>query len=70
MKTVTTAVILENGIDPKHEIEILCVNCGFDLDESELEADTCSDCGQTLNLQKNLKIYATSVPVAEGHTMV
>ena len=45
MKTVTTAVTLENGIDPKHEIEILCANCGFDLDESELEADTCSDCG-------------------------
>jgi len=70
MKTVTTAVALENGIDPKHEIEILCANCGFDLDESELEVYTCSDCGQTLNLQKNLKIYATSVPVAEGHTMV
>jgi hypothetical protein len=70
MKTITTAVSLDSGIDPKHEIEILCANCGFDLDEFELEADTCSDCGQTLNLQKNLKIYATSVPVAEGYTLV
>jgi len=70
MKTITTAVSLDSGIDPKHEIEILCANCGFDLDESELEADTCSDCGQILNIRKNLKIYATSVPVAEGHTMV
>ena len=70
MKTITTAVSLDSGIDPKHEIEILCANCGFDLDESELKADTCSDCGQILSIRKNLKIYATSVPMAEGHTIV
>jgi len=70
MRTLTEATNLDIGIDPKHEVEILCANCGFDLDESELEADTCSDCGQPLNLQKNMKIYATSVPAAEGHTMV
>jgi len=70
MKTTAQAVNLDSGIDPKHEIEILCANCGFDLDESELSADTCSDCGEALNLRKNLKIYATSVPAAQGHTMV
>ena len=69
MKTVTEAAQLGSAIDPRHEIEILCANCGFDLDESELSADTCSDCGQALNLRKNLKIYATSVPAAQGHTM-
>lgn len=70
MRTVTEAVSLDVGVDPRHEVEILCANCGFDLDESELEADTCSDCGQALSLRTNMKIYATSVPAAEGHTMV
>ena len=70
MKTIAQATNLDIGIDPKHEVEILCANCGFDLDESELNLDTCSYCGQPLNLQKNMKIYATSVPAAEGHTMV
>jgi predicted amidophosphoribosyltransferase len=66
MRTVNEAKNLDSGIDPRHEVEILCANCGFDLDESELEADTCSDCGQPLNLRQNTKIYATSVPPATG----
>jgi len=53
-------------IDPKHEIEIVCANCGYDLDEAELEADTCSDCGEALNLKQHTRIYATSVPAATG----
>jgi rRNA maturation endonuclease Nob1 len=66
MKKINEAQSLGTAIDPKHEIEIVCMNCGFDLDESELENDTCSDCGQTLNLKQSTKIYATSVPAAEG----
>lgn len=69
MRTTTEAVQLGSGIEPKHDIEVLCVNCGFDLDESELNADTCSDCGETLNLRQNMKIYATSVPEASGATL-
>jgi hypothetical protein len=55
MKTVNEAVDLGETIDPKHEIEIVCGNCGYDLDESELE-----------NLKQSTKIYATSVPPAAG----
>jgi len=66
MRTVNEAVSLGDSIDPKHEIEIVCANCGYDLDESELAADTCSDCGQALNLKQSTKIYATSVPSATG----
>jgi len=69
MRTITQAVQVGSAIDPKHEIEILCANCGFDLDESELAADTCSDCGEALNLRQNMKIYATSVPEASGATL-
>ena len=66
MKTVKEAKTIDGVIDPKHEIEILCANCGYDLDESELTADTCSNCGATLNFRQNTKIYATSVPAATG----
>jgi predicted RNA-binding Zn-ribbon protein involved in translation (DUF1610 family) len=70
MKTVNEAVKLENAIDPKHEVEVVCANCGYDLDASEISADTCSDCGEALNLRQNTKIYATSVPAAGGSTLV
>jgi DNA-directed RNA polymerase subunit RPC12/RpoP len=66
MRTVNEAQRVDGVIDPKHEIEIVCAKCGFDLDESELEADTCSDCGQALSLKQSTKIYATSVPAATG----
>jgi Zn finger protein HypA/HybF involved in hydrogenase expression len=70
MKIVNEAKDLGTAIDPKHEIEMVCANCGHDVDESELNADTCSDCGQVLNLRQNTKIYATSVPPAGGSTLV
>lgn len=63
---------VKNGgiIDPKHEVEVVCANCGYDLDENELSADTCADCGETLNLRQNTKIYATTIPAAGGSTLV
>ena len=70
MKTVNQAVKIGDSIDPKHEIEILCANCGFDLDEAELAADTCSDCSEALNLRQNTTIYATTIPAASGSTLV
>jgi len=70
MKKVNEAVKIGDTIDPKHEVEVLCSNCGYDLDEMELKADTCSDCGEALNLRQNTKIYATSVPAAGGSTLV
>lgn len=70
MKKVNEAVKIGDTIDPKHEVEVLCSNCGYDLDETELQADTCSDCGEALNLRQNTKIYATSVPAAGGSTLV
>jgi|TARA_X000001036_G_scaffold426075_1_gene453044 DNA-directed RNA polymerase subunit RPC12/RpoP len=66
MKTVSEAKTIDGVVDPKHEIEIVCAHCGYDLDESELEADTCSDCGATLSLRQSTTIYATSVPSATG----
>jgi predicted RNA-binding Zn-ribbon protein involved in translation (DUF1610 family) len=70
MKIVKEAVENADAIDPKHEVEVVCGNCGYDLDESELSADTCADCGEPLNLRQNTTIYATTVPAAGGSTLV
>jgi rRNA maturation endonuclease Nob1 len=70
MKTTIEASTLENGlIEPKHEVEVVCAACGYDLDESELEADTCADCGAPLNLKQNIAIHTTTVPAAGGGVM-
>ena len=52
MKILNEAKNLGDAIDPKHEIEVICANCGHDVDEAELSADTCSDCGEALNLDR------------------
>lgn len=70
MIKVNAAKTVGNAIDPKHEIEVVCGNCGYDLDESELSADTCADCGEALNLRQNTRIYATTIPAAGGSTLV
>lgn len=66
MRTVNEAQQVEDTIVVKHEIEVFCANCGYDLDEAEISADTCSDCGEVLNLKQNVKLYATSIPAAQG----
>ena len=70
MIKINEAQNLGDAIDPKHEIEVLCGNCGYDVNEAELTADTCSDCGEALSLRQNTRIYATSVPPAGGSTLV
>jgi DNA-directed RNA polymerase subunit RPC12/RpoP len=45
-----------------HSVEIVCAACGYDLDESELAADKCSDCGADLGLKKSVTVQATSIP--------
>jgi rRNA maturation endonuclease Nob1 len=70
MKTTVEARNLEGGlIEPHHEVEVVCAACGYDLDEVELSADTCSDCGASLNLKQHISIHATSVPAAGGGVM-
>ena len=64
MKKDFAAEKLGSGaIEPAHTVEIVCAACGFDLDESELENDKCSDCGAGLNLKRSVSIQVTSIPV-------
>ena len=70
MKTTVEARTLEGGlIEPHHEVEVVCAACGYDLNEAELAADTCADCGAPLNLKQHISIQATSVPAAGGGVM-
>lgn len=70
MKQIIEAEILMSGlIQPKHEVEVVCKACGYDLTPAEIEADTCADCGADLELQQNTAIHATSVPAAGGGVM-
>lgn len=70
MKKTIEASTLENGlIQPRHEVEVVCAACGYDLTEAELDADTCADCGAPLNLRQHISIHATSVPAAGGGVM-
>jgi|TARA_R110000744_G_scaffold378583_1_gene494929 predicted RNA-binding Zn-ribbon protein involved in translation (DUF1610 family) len=66
MKKIVAAVKIRGTIDPKHEIEIVCASCNFDIDENELSAEACSDCGQALILKQNILICATTIPAAIG----
>jgi len=70
MKLFKLPTTLSNGvIEPAHEIEIVCASCGYDLDEAELEADTCSDCNAPLDLKKSMSIQVTTIPAASGSAM-
>ena len=66
MKAIYEAQLVDGQVQPRHEVEIVCAACGYDLDEAELEADTCADCGAPLNLKQHISIHATSVPAAGG----
>ena len=60
---------LESGsIEPAHEIEVVCANCNFDVDEAEISAGTCSDCGEPLNLRQSVAIKVTTVPMSGATT--
>jgi len=64
MKTKHEAAVnAEGAVEPSHEIEVVCAHCGYDLDAAELEADTCSDCGNSLQLKRSVAITVTTLPL-------
>ena len=70
MKQTHPPQTLEDGtVVPAHEVEAVCAACGYDLDAAELDADTCSDCGQPLNLKQSVAIQVTTLPPMLGSTM-
>ena len=65
MKLENEAVVADGEtVDPSHIVEILCPNCGRDVDSQELETQTCNDCGYDLSTPKqSVSIFATSQPL-------
>ena len=59
----------DGSIEPAHTVEQVCASCGYDLDEAELAADTCSDCGAPLNLKQSVAIQVTTLPPIFGSTL-
>lgn len=56
--------LTEGLTDVATKVEILCPHCGRDVDEAELAAQKCNDCGQDLaEPQQNVELHVTSVPV-------
>jgi predicted RNA-binding Zn-ribbon protein involved in translation (DUF1610 family) len=66
-KDIAAQQLADGSIVSSHSLEIVCSACGYDLDEAELSADKCSDCGQDLGLRQSVTIQATSI-VTHGET--
>jgi hypothetical protein len=41
--------MLDGEFKPRHTIEVYCPNCHRDVDEAELAAKVCNDCGTDLS---------------------
>ena len=68
-KEVEAKNLDETTVEPKHVIEIDCEVCGRDLDEDEIEADTCP-CGKTTQfLRQSVAIEVTTLPTVFGETL-
>jgi len=61
-KDVESEQLADGTVVSSHSIDIVCAACGYDLDESELTADKCSDCGADLGLKESVTVQATSIP--------
>jgi uncharacterized CHY-type Zn-finger protein len=68
MKTVIEAREAELGIEPRHEIEVLCAHCEDLVSQEEQSTGTCTNCNQPWSAKQNLSIWITSIPAAGGKT--
>ena len=70
MKFVVEArEVAADVVEPKHEIEIVCVHCQDPVSEAEEATGTCTNCGEEWRPKQSVKIWATSVPWASGGVM-
>jgi len=57
------AKILGEVTEVATKVEIYCPNCGRDVDEGELAAKKCNDCGTDLSTpEQHVAVAVTSVP--------
>lgn len=65
MREVTEAYKTGNVTVPKTEVIKVCGNCEHDIDEAEITAGSCSNCGQSLGVRQSVSVWATSVPTKD-----
>lgn len=69
MKRIIEPKHIENNrVQSGYSEELVCFHCGYDLDEAELKANTCSDCGKPLEVKQSVSVGVTSVPSGSGST--
>jgi predicted RNA-binding Zn-ribbon protein involved in translation (DUF1610 family) len=57
------AKVLGEVTEVATKVEIYCPNCGRDVDETELSAKKCNDCGTDLSTpEQHVAVAVTSVP--------
>lgn len=49
IKEIADAKLDDGSILCRHTIEVYCPSCSRDVDEAELTAKMCSDCGHSLD---------------------
>ena len=59
----------DGKIEAAHEVEAVCLHCGYDLDCPEDASYTGSDCGKALELKQNVAIQVTTLPPILGGVM-
>lgn len=64
MIKIEDAKVLEGSTDVRTKVEVYCPNCGRDVDEIELAAKKCNDCGQDLSApEQHVSIIVASMPM-------
>ena len=63
---IETQAIEVSGKDPisATRIQILCPNCSNDVDDAQLAASKCNECGADLSQPvQHAEVHATSIPL-------
>jgi tRNA(Ile2) C34 agmatinyltransferase TiaS len=64
MITIEDAKVIAGATDVRTKTEIYCPNCGRDVDEGELAALKCNDCGTDLSApEQHVAIVVASIPM-------
>ena len=65
------AIKLEDGTKVcRHTVEVLCPNCSRDVDEAELAAQKCNDCGFDLRYTTPLEKDTNPNPINVTNTII
>ena len=62
MREVTEAYKDGDVVISKTEVVKECANCKHDIDEAEIAAGACSNCGQALGVRQSVSVWAADRP--------